>query len=120
MEVPPGAATVSAISTEAAGSTPPTVPPAAPLVTSSKYTPLTPAPGTLEWGCTPTALHSWFQAWEDFWRVNWLGNTPSQVQVLNLVKVNLSEEWHNALTEFDWNRGSMKNLYTLMDLKLEI
>ena len=40
MEAPSGAATVSAISTEASCSTPPTVPPAAPLVTDGKYTPL--------------------------------------------------------------------------------
>ena len=34
--------------------------------------------------------------------------------------MNLSEEWRNALTEFDWDSGTMKGLYTLMDLKLEI
>ena len=72
VEAPSGAATGSAVSSEASGGIPPTFPPAASLVTGGKYTPLTPAPGTLEWGCTPSALHSLFQAWEDFWRVSWL------------------------------------------------
>ena len=49
-----------------------------------------------------------------------MGNTASENQLLNLVKENLSEEWCNALTEYDWNTGSMQGLYELMDLKLEI
>ena len=52
--------------------------------------------------------------------MNWICNTASEIQFLNLVKVNLSEKWHSALAEFDWNKGSMQSLYTLKDLKLEI
>ena len=52
--------------------------------------------------------------------MNWLGSSPSEVQFLSLVKVNLSEEQRNATTEFDWDRGTMKGLHTLMDHKLEV
>ena len=58
--------------------------------------------------------------WEDFRGVNWLGNSPREVQLLNLVKVNLSEEWCNALSDLDWNRGTMQGLYSILDLKLDI
>ena len=119
-QAPPGDAKVSTVSAEGSRSNPAPVPSAAPLPSGGKYTPLAPAPGTLEWGCTPTALHTWFQAWKDFWHVNRMGNTASEMQLLNLVKVNLSEEWHSALNDFDWSKGSMQSLYTLMDLKFEI
>ena len=36
------------------------------------------------------------------------------------MKVNLSEEWRNATTEFNWDGGTMKGLHTLMDHKLEV
>ena len=52
--------------------------------------------------------------------MNWLGSSPSELQLLSLVKVNLSEEWRNATTDLNWDRGTMKGLYSLMDLKLEI
>ena len=52
--------------------------------------------------------------------MNWLGSSQSEVQLLSLVKVNLSEEWHNATTEFDWDQGTMKGLHILMDHKLEV
>ena len=94
-------AKVSTVSDEGSGSTPAPVPSAAPLPSGGKYTPLAPALGTLEWGCTPTALHTWFQAWQDFWQVNWMGNTASEMQLLNLVKVNLSEEWRSTLSDYD-------------------
>ena len=115
---PAGVSPGSESSTEYSG--PPPVPPGVPPVPGGRFTPLTPGPGTLEWGCSPSALLTWFQSWTDFWRVNWLGTSPSEVQLLSLVKVNLSEEWKNATAEFDWDRGTMKGLHILMDQKLEI
>ena len=61
-QAPPVGAKVSTASDEGSGSNPAPVPSAAPLPSGGKYTPLAPAPGTLEWGCTPTALYNWFQA----------------------------------------------------------
>ena len=29
---------------------------------AGKFTPLTPSPGPLDWGCNPSALHEWFQS----------------------------------------------------------
>ena len=52
--------------------------------------------------------------------MNWLGRSPSELQLLSLVKVNLSKDWHNATTGFDLDQGTMKTLYSLMDLKLEV
>ena len=87
---PTGVAPGSGTTSESSG--PPPVPPAVPPVPGGRFTPLTPGPGTLEWGCSPSALLTWFQSWEDFLRVNWLGSSPSEVQLLSLVKFNLSEE----------------------------
>merc|ERR1712081_35846 len=42
------------------------------------------------------------------------------MQLHNLVKVNLSEDWRSSLTNYDWSKGSMQSLYRLMDPKLEI
>ena len=60
-ETPAGGTTGAAASTESSGVTPPQFPHAAPLVTGGKYTPLTPSPGTLEWGCSLSALLSGFR-----------------------------------------------------------
>ena len=109
-ESPSGGTSGAAASSESSGGPLPSVTPAAPPFIGGKYTPLTPGPGTLEWGCSPSALLSWFQAWEDFWRLNCLGSSPSELQLLSLVKVNLSEEWCNATTEFDLDQGTMKGL----------
>ena len=49
-----------------------------------------------------------------------MGNTAGDKQLLNLVQVNLSEEWRNTLSDYDWNAGSMQSLYRLMDMKLEV
>ena len=57
-QAPPVGAKVSAVSAEESRSTPAPVPSAAPLLSGGKYTPLAPDPGTLEWGCTPTAFHT--------------------------------------------------------------
>ena len=57
-EAPPVGAKVSTASTEVSSSVPTPVPSAAPLPSGGKYTPLTPAMRTLEWGYTPTSLHT--------------------------------------------------------------
>ena len=49
-----------------------------------------------------------------------MGYSAGEKQLLNLVKINLSEEWRNTLSEYNWEAGSMKSLYKLMDQKLEI
>ena len=49
-----------------------------------------------------------------------MGNTAGEKQLLNLVKINLSEEWRHTLSEYDWEAGSMQSLYRFMDLKLEV
>ena len=35
-----------------------------------------------------------------------MGNTAGEKQLLNLVKVNLSEEWRNTLSDNDWSAGA--------------
>ena len=94
----------------------PNVAPPPPI--GGKYTPLAPPPRTLEWGCTPTVLSNWFKAWEEFWQVNWMENTAGEKQLLNLVKIDLSKEWRNTLSDYDWDAGSMHSLYKLMNLSL--
>ena len=51
-ETPAGVTSGSATTTESSGPPPPPVPPAVPPVPGGRYTPLTPGPGTLEWGCS--------------------------------------------------------------------
>ena len=51
---PAGVAPGSTTASESSG--PPPVPPAVPPVPGGRITPLTPGPGTLEWGCSPSAL----------------------------------------------------------------
>ena len=49
-----------------------------------------------------------------------MGSSAGEKQLLNLVKINLSDEWRHTLSEYDWEGGSIKCLYRFMDLRLEV
>ena len=65
-ETPAGVTPGSATTTESSGPPSPQVPPAVPPVPGGRYTSLTPEPGILEWGCSPSALLTWFQSQRTF------------------------------------------------------
>ena len=81
---------------------------------------LTPSPGPLDWGCTPSVLHNWFQKWQSFWEVNWVGGTANELKLLKLIKVNLPVEWIVALSDFDLGNQTVQGLYEYMDMKLNV
>ena len=49
-----------------------------------------------------------------------MGNSAGEKQLLNLVKINLSDDWRHTLLDYNWEVGSMNSLYKYMDLKLEV
>ena len=49
-----------------------------------------------------------------------MGNTAGEMQLLNLVETNLSEEWRNTLSDYNWKAVFMQSLYKLIDLILEV
>ena len=81
---------------------------------------LTPSPGPLEWKCTPSVLHNWFQKWRSFWEINWVGGKADELKLLKLIKVNLPVEWVMALSDFDWETQTVQQLYELMDMRLNV
>ena len=49
---------------------------------TGKFTNLTPSPGPLDWGCSPSDLYDWVQKYKDYWSVNWTGGTANESQLL--------------------------------------
>ena len=89
------------------------------LLSYGKLPPLTTSLGELEWGVSPTLLWELFRSWREWWVASWMG-PANDGQLVSIIMIRLSAEWHNTLQGTFWDNTTIEGLYIDTICKLEL